>query len=304
MRPVSLPLTAFRAAPAKVNLGLHVLRRRADGYHDVETVLVPTGWHDGLTAETGEPGGGLRFTCSDPALPTDEGNLVVRAARALAAWAGLAPHASLHLDKRVPYGAGLGSGSSDAAAALRLLAGLWGLDVPESALHELAAGLGSDVPFFLLGRAALATGRGEILTLLYDAVGAPYRLPFALVVAVPPVHVATAEAYRLVTPDDRDRPDLGEVVRSNDLARWRRDLVNDFEAPILARSPAIREAKARLIEGGAGYAALSGSGAAVFGVFERAEEATAASEALREGGCRVWVESKDEVQRTKGGGGA
>ncbi|MDX1419144.1 MAG: 4-(cytidine 5'-diphospho)-2-C-methyl-D-erythritol kinase, partial [Rubricoccaceae bacterium] len=148
-------------APAKINLGLHVLRRRADGFHDVETVLVPIGWADGLTAR---PAPGLRFTCSDPALPTDDGNLVVRAARALAGWAGVAPAAALHLAKRVPYGAGLGSGSSDAAHTLRLLARLWGLDVPADALHGLAAGLGSDVPFFLGDGPALATGRGEVLT--------------------------------------------------------------------------------------------------------------------------------------------
>jgi 4-diphosphocytidyl-2-C-methyl-D-erythritol kinase len=273
-------------APAKVNLGLHVLRRRADGYHDVETVMLPIGWADGLTAAPAE---GLVLTCSDPALPTDDGNLVVRAAKALAAWAGIAPEAALHLDKRVPYGAGLGSGSSDAAHTLRLLAGLWGLRVPERDLHALAAGLGSDVPFFLLGEAALATGRGEVLAPLRGADGTPYRFPFALVVTVPPVHVATAEAYRLVTPHDRRRPDLAAAVRSNDLARWRRELVNDFEGLILARYPVVRAAKERLLAEGAGYAALSGSGAAIFGVFEQGREAEAAAEALREAGCRVWV---------------
>lgn len=279
------PLPVLLAAPAKINLGLHVLRRRPDGYHDVETVMLPIGWTDGLTAA---PADLLALTCSDPALPTDGGNLVGRAAQALAVWAGVSPRAALHLDKRVPYGAGLGSGSSDAAAALRLLAGLWGLAVPGADLHGLASGLGSDVPFFLLDGPALASGRGEILAPLSGDDGAPYRLPFALVVAVPRVHVATAEAYRLVTPNDRDRPDLAAIVRSNDLARWRRDLVNDFEAPILARYPEVREAKGRLLDGGAGYAALSGSGAAVFGVFEREADARAAAEMLRADGCRVW----------------
>lgn len=275
------------AAPAKINLGLHVLRRRADGYHDVETVLLPIGWADRLAAA---PADDLALTCSDPALPTDDGNLVVRAARALAGWAGIEPRAALHLEKRVPYGAGLGSGSSDAAHALRLLAALWRLDVPEADLHRLAAGLGSDVPFFLLGGTALAAGRGEVLTPLRGGDGRPYRLPFALVVAVPPVHVATAEAYGLVTPGDRDRPDLAALVRSNDLVRWRAELVNDFEAPVLVRHPEVAAAKAALLDAGAGYAALSGSGAAVFGVFERGDEAAAAAETLRAAGCRVWIE--------------
>lgn len=286
--PTSQPPAARRArARAKVNLGLHVLRRRPDGYHDVETVLLPIGWADTLEAV---PVHDLGFTCSDAALPTDDGNLVVRAARALAAWAGIAPRAALHLDKRVPYGAGLGSGSSDAAHTLRLLAGLWDLEVPAADLRALAAALGSDVPFFLLDGPALATGRGEVLTPLRGEDGAPYRLPFALVVAVPLVHVATAEAYRLVTPQDGARPDLVAAVVSNDLDRWRQELTNDFEGPILALHPEVRAAKARLLAEGAGYAALSGSGAAVFGVFERAADAAAAAGALGAEGLRVWHE--------------
>jgi 4-diphosphocytidyl-2-C-methyl-D-erythritol kinase len=291
-RPVHRPPPATRLgppvtvqAPAKVNLGLHVFRRRADGYHDVETVMLPIGWADALTAAPAER---LSLTCSDPTLPTDDGNLVVRAAKALAAWGGIAPEAALLLDKRVPYGAGLGSGSSDAAHTLRLLAGLWGLRISEGELHALAAGLGSDVPFFLLGEAALATGRGDVLAPLRGADGTPYHLPFALVVAVPPVHVATAEAYRLVTPHDHGRPDLAALVRSNDLDRWRRALVNDFEASVLARHPEVAAAKAVLLGEGAGYAALSGSGAAVFGVFEDAAAAERAVGMLRSEGCRVW----------------
>lgn len=277
-----------RRAPAKINLGLHVLRRRTDGYHDVETVLLPIGWADGLQASSGER---LSLRCSDPALPTDDGNLVIRAARALAGEGGVEPSAALHLDKCVPYGAGLGSGSSDAAATLLLLTELWGLDIPDLRLHALAATLGSDVPFFLKAAPAFATGRGELLEELTTGGGARYRLPFALVVAVPPVHVSTAEAYRLVAPHDRPRPDLVAAVLSNDLDRWRRDLVNDFEAPILQQHPEIARAKAQLVEAGAGYAALSGSGAAVFGVFEDEGAAHIAAGALRAASCQTWVEA-------------
>ena len=276
-----------RAAPAKLNLGLHVLRKRPDGYHDLETVFVPLHWADRLDAA---PAGALSLTCSDPALPTDDGNLVVRAARALAAWAGVEPRARLVLDKRTPYGAGLGSGSSDAAAALRLLAEVWELDVPEAEMHRLAARLGSDVPFFLLGAPAVATGRGERLAPLLRPDGTPWQCPFALVVAVPPVHLSTAEAYRGVVPNDSDRPDLAAAVVSDDLGRWRREVVNDFEAPVVAGHPAVGAARDALVAAGAGYAALSGSGSAVFGAFEDEPRAAAAAARLGEQGCRTWVE--------------
>jgi 4-diphosphocytidyl-2-C-methyl-D-erythritol kinase len=271
-------------APAKINLGLHVLRRRADGYHDVDTVLLPIGWHDGLTLEPAES---FRFTCSDPSLPADARNLCVRAAHALARRAGVEPQGALHLEKHLPHGAGLGGGSSDAAHALRALAELWGLDLPAADLHAVAAGLGSDVPFFLHDAAMRATGRGELLEPLGDK---PYRLPFALAVVMPPVHVSTAEAYALVRPDATARPDLRRVVLSNDLDRWRRDLANDFEAPILGRYPEIREARERLLAAGAGYAALSGSGAAVFGVFEDEAAARQAAQAAEDQGLRAWWE--------------
>jgi 4-diphosphocytidyl-2-C-methyl-D-erythritol kinase len=276
-----------REAPAKLNLGLRVLRRRPDGYHDLETVFVPVGWADRLGAS---PADGLRMTGSDPDLPTDDGNLVVRAARALAEYADIEAHARLHLEKRVPYGAGLGSGSSDAAAALLLLAGLWGLDVPEADLLGLAAGLGSDVPFFLHGVPALATGRGERLTPLVGADGAPWQSPFWLVVAVPPVHVSTAEAYRAVTPDAAARPDLAAAVTSNDLGRWRREVANDFEGPVVARYPEVGSARDALLSAGAGYAAMSGSGSAVFGAFENGDDARAAAERLAASGRRTWTE--------------
>lgn len=273
---------ASRRAPAKVNLGLHVLRRRADGYHDVETVLVPLGWHDGLTAEAGGP---FRFSCSDASLPADGRNLCVRAAHLLAEHAGTAPSGTLHLEKRLPHGAGLGGGSSDAAHTLRLLAEVWRAEVREEDLHAMASALGSDVPFFLHEGPMLATGRGEVLAPLGEA----YRFPFALAVVVPPVHVPTAEAYALVTPSSAGRPDLRELVASNDLARWRRELVNDFEAPVLARHPEARKAKEMLEAAGAGYAALSGSGAAVFGVFEHAGAAQQAAEAAMAEGWQAWA---------------
>ena len=277
---IGLQVILKRQAPAKLNLGLHVLRKRPDGYHDLETVFLRIPWADTLTARPAEQ---ITLTCSDSSLTTDETNLVMKAALALAEACGVAQGAALHLEKRLPHGAGLGGGSSDAAATLRLLADLWKLDVPEVTLHRLALALGSDVPFFLGAAAAHATGRGEVLTLLPD-----YRLLFQLVVVVPPVRVSTASAFARIRPHDAHRPDLRALVTSNDLARWRTHLVNDFEAPIFETYPLIRTVKESLLEAGAGYAAMSGSGSAVFGVFEAEQQARAAAERARQAGHQVW----------------
>jgi 4-diphosphocytidyl-2-C-methyl-D-erythritol kinase len=277
-------MTLAECAPAKINLGLHVLRRRPDGYHDVETVLHRIDWADTITAA---PADTLSMTCSDPALPTDENNLCLRAALALKEASGVAAGAALHLDKQVPYGTGLGGGSSDAAATLRLLTRLWDLDADPDHLHAVAAALGADVPFFLLDApAALATGRGDELTVLDDG-DRPYRLPHPVVVVVPPVEIATPDAYAAVTPRDDDRPELPALVRSSDLSRWRAALVNDFEAPIAAAHPAVATARDWLRDQGADYVSLSGSGGAVYGVFEERAAAERVERAGRERSARV-----------------
>ena len=266
-----MPLT--ERAPAKINLGLHVLRKRPDGYHDVETVLHRIDWADTLTAQ---PADALSMTCSDPALPTDEANLCMQAARALAdAVDGLAG-AAIHLEKKVPYGAGLGGGSSDAAATLRLLSRLWELSPASDALHDIARRIGADVPFFLEeAPAAYATGRGDDLTPLRHA-GRSYQLPYPVLVVVPPVEVATPDAYARVTPDDTERPHLPSLLRTNDLSRWCTALRNDFEGPMAERYPEIREVKRWLRAEGADYVSLSGSGGAVYGVFSATDRAKAA----------------------------
>ncbi len=278
-------LALRRSAPAKLNLGLHVLRLRDDGFRDIETVFLPIAWHDTITARSSNA---LTLSCSDPDLPTDRRNLVLRAALRLNDALGGGYGAELHLDKRLPYGAGLGSGSSDAAHTLRLLCDLWDADVPPAQLTAIAAELGSDVPFFLGDHAAYATGRGERLSALAGTEGDPYRCPFTLVVASPPVHVDTGEAYGLVVANDSHRPDLRAVVASNDLERWRRELVNDFEAPVCARHAELGHVRQCLLDAGAGYAAMSGSGSSFWGAFEDHAQATAAAHALRDQGMRAW----------------
>ena len=271
-----------RVAPAKINLGLHVLRRRPDGYHDIETVFVRIPWADVLYAG---PADGFHFSCTDPDLPVGPENLVVEAAQRLGVRG-----ARIELEKHVPVGAGLGGGSSDAAAALLLLDACGRLGRSRAELLSLASEIGSDVAFFLTGQpTAFGTGRGNELEALVDPVTKqPYVLPWPLVVAVPPERVSTAAAYRLVQPTDGDRVDLRAIACSNDLDRWRAKLVNDFEGPVLERYPTIARTKACLEEAGAAYASLSGSGSAVFGVFEGDALAEEAAERLRSAGHRVW----------------
>ncbi len=274
-----------RHAPAKINLGLHVKRKRADGFHEIETVFLRIGWSDRLTVV---PAPELSMRCSDPALPVDDQNTCMKAARLLAAQTGTVLGARIELEKRVPYGAGLGSGSSDAATTLQLLVNLWGLDIGEDVLMDVAASVGSDVPCFLKEPAAYAEGRGELLSDLKCGDGHAYTFPFTLVVVVPPIHVSSAEAYGSVIPRDTKRPSLEALVCTNDLALWRDRLKNDFEDSVLNRHPEIAAVKQQLFDLGAGYASLSGSGSAVYGVFESDSTAELAAAADVFAGMKVW----------------
>ena len=290
-----------KAAPAKINLGLHVLRKRSDGYHDIETVFLRIGWADEVSVrppagreEADSPAfpGPLHVIPVEDASPANRllqappgaDNLVYRAARCLDPDKG----AYIELRKRIPVGAGLGGGSSDAATALHLLNDWWELGRSREELIRVAASVGADAAFFAAGDgAAFGTGRGDMLKpLLQD--GTPYVFPYRLVVAVPPVQVSTAGAYALVQPNDRNRPDLCKVLLSGDPERWRAELTNDFERVILPRYPRIAAAKTALEETGAVYASLSGSGSAVYGAFEDEAQAGEAEDVLRQSGCRIW----------------
>jgi 4-diphosphocytidyl-2-C-methyl-D-erythritol kinase len=230
------------------------------------------------------------MTCTDPELPVDERNLVVKAALMLQRAHHIRSGAALHLEKHIPYGAGLGSGPTDAAAALLLLNTLWDLHLTPVQLNESARELGSDVPFFLGAETAWGGGRGEELDPLIDPnTNEPYRPSYPLVIAVPHVRVSTVEAYAMIVPREELRPDLRKVVLSDDLEKWESELRNDFEQVIMSQHPAIREIKSSLKEAGARYAAMSGSGSAVYGFFNDDGAATAAAEALRLTGHQVWM---------------
>jgi 4-diphosphocytidyl-2-C-methyl-D-erythritol kinase len=248
--------------PAKVNLFLRVVARRADGYHEVETVLQSIGLYDELEFERAS---GWELGCDQPGVPLDDSNLVARAAAALRARCGvpLAAGARVTIRKRIPVGAGLGGGSADAAAALVGLARLWGVAAAPETLAEVAAALGSDVPFFLRGGAVLGRGRGERLEPL------PAPAEFWLVLVKPPFPVATAWAYRAWQATTSVGPSLDEFLAAlagGDPAAVAAALRNDLEPAVAAAHPAITSLRARLLELGALGARMTGSGSAVFAV--------------------------------------
>ena len=259
-------------APAKVNLTLIVGARRDDGYHDVSTVMQTVGLYDTLTLTEG--GSGLTLTCTDHDLPTDGSNLVLRAAALFCQELHLpVPDLHLHLQKRIPSQAGLGGGSSDAAAVLRAMRTLYAPEVPDAELERMAAALGSDVPFFIRGGTALATGRGEVLSPL------PPLTDGWFVIVKPTESFSTPAMYRrLDNLPPACTPPLPPL--QGGLPALAAGLFNRFEAAIPAGS-AVWDIKARLAAYGALAALLSGSGSAVFGLFDTETAARAAVEALR-----------------------
>ncbi len=246
-------------APAKVNLALHLRRRRADGYHDLETLFAFTAFGDTLRVE---PGRGLSLAVEGPFASAcgDGDNLVVRAARALAAAAGIAPDATLTLDKRIPVAAGLGGGSADAAAALRLLDRFWGLGWPMARLAEVAAPLGADVPACVFSRTAVGMGKGDALEPCDLGVAGT-----AIVLVNPRVAVPTGPVFA-----GWDAVDRGPLVAA-DWARAR----NDLTAPAIAIAPAVAEVLAALAATSATLVRMSGSGATCFALFADRAEADA-----------------------------
>lgn len=267
-------------APAKVNLYLHVLGRRPDGYHVLDSLVAFAGVGDVLRAESAD---GLSLDLCGPfaaGLAAEADNLVLRAARALARHAGVAPRARLVLDKRLPVASGIGGGSADAAAALRLLARLWGVRVEAAALRALAAGLGADVPVCVAAHPARMGGVGDVLG------PAPRLPPCGMVLVNPGVGVSTPEVFRARTGPFSAAAALPEgwdsvEAMASDLAR----VSNDLEAPALALCPAVADVLAWLrSRPGCLLARMSGSGATCFGVF--ADEGAAARGA--EGASPGW----------------
>ncbi len=248
-------------APAKINLFLDILSRRPDGYHDLGTLFQTIAVGDELSAEETRD---LRITVryNVPQTYPLEEDLVYRAANLLRETFGIQRGVDFYLEKRMPLGAGLGGGSADAAAALRLLNRLWELNLSFDEMERLGAKLGADVPFLVRGGSALAEGIGDVLTHLK-----PLELPenAALLVATPKCAVPTKAAYAGCVPSGNFR---WETYRQSDFRNFREFAFNKFEESVFPRFPMISRMKTLLENAGAEFALMSGSGASVFGLFE------------------------------------
>ena len=287
--------TVHEAAFAKINLGLAVLDRRPDGYHNIATVFQSISLFEDVTVRM-QPATerAVELACDREEL-NNENNLAWRAADALLSRIGLRARIRIEIRKTLPVGAGLGGGSSDAAAVLRAINTMQFNAIPHAVLHGIACELGSDVPYFLMGGTAVASGRGTVLHAVPD-------LPTAAVVlALPGIEVSTAWAYQalahareqgeLTAPPVRRKIDvLGRAAdwfEGGSLGGSIKRLENDFEAVVFQRFPVLRECKARLLARGARHALLSGSGSTVFGLFASGEAAVDACAKLAAEGLRV-----------------
>jgi 4-diphosphocytidyl-2-C-methyl-D-erythritol kinase len=242
---------------AKINLGLNVMERRPDGYHNLETVFYPLELSDILEVL---PGDSFQFHSSGLLLDTEGGdNLVVKAYSLFKREFDLPP-VRIHLHKAIPFGAGLGGGSSDAAHMLKMLSRLFGLGLSSAQLRHYAAKLGADCPFFIDNQPSLATGIGDELCPISLDLGKYY---FALV--KPPFGVKTELAYKAIKPS-KHKTSIKDILLQP-VETWKEYLNNDFETPVFRMFPEIASVKRRLYELGALYASMSGSGSSVYGIF-------------------------------------
>ncbi|MET4076061.1 4-(cytidine 5'-diphospho)-2-C-methyl-D-erythritol kinase [Hymenobacter sp. UYCo722] len=252
---------------AKLNLGLYVTQRRPDGFHTLESVFVPLPWTDALEmlpAAAGQPTGLLLTGRPIPGDPAT--NLCVRAYELLQADFPQLPPVQLYLHKIVPIGAGLGGGSADAAFTLRAANDLFGLSLTAEALEGYARRLGSDCAFFIQNKPVLAIEKGDV----FEDIELNLK-GTSCVVVYPNLHISTAEAYARISPQQPRHP-LREAL-TQPMSTWRNTVSNDFETALTPSHPVLAEIKQQLYDAGATYASLSGSGSAVYGLWESAEPA-------------------------------
>jgi len=242
-------------APAKVNLTLRILGKRSDGYHEIETLMAPVSLADRVEISV-EEGRGIEFTCSDSTIPCDESNLVCRAVAAFSNHTGLQFRTRLHLEKNIPHGAGLGGGSSDAAATIKALNRLLNTGLAVSELEAIAATLGSDIPFFIRCRPAIARGRGEIVE--------PYEglMPADILLVKPPFPVSTPWAYKSFASQKIKMETFHQFHGSI-------PLMNDLEAPVFNKYIVLPVLKKWLLEcPDVSAAMMSGSGSTIFAILK------------------------------------
>ncbi len=247
----------------KINIGLNILGKREDGYHNLQTVFLPVPITDVLEIIEDNHAHNICYTSSGIHVPgTPENNLCVKAYQLLKKDFPLLPPIKMHLHKNVPMGAGLGGGSADAAFTLKLLNTKFNLNISTEQLQAYALELGSDCPFFIINTACFASGRGENLKPI------PLNLSaYKIYIINPGIHISTSLAFSQVSICSNP-PDLAKLVAAP-IDLWKAEVVNDFEKPVFEVYPEIAGIKAQLYDQGASYASMSGSGSTVYGIFEK-----------------------------------
>jgi 4-diphosphocytidyl-2-C-methyl-D-erythritol kinase len=273
------PSISFKT-PAKVNFGLHILGKREDGFHELETLFQMVNWCDEIKIECLSRG--LELVCNQPDIPTDKGNLVIRAAHILQTrYPERCKGARIHLNKNIPHGAGLGGGSGNAAGVLLGLNFLWGLKLKREDLISVASELGSDVPFFLFSPCAIGRGRGEILEPVKNSIR------FYVLMVYPGFAVPTASVYGnlklKLTKRENNISILKNFLLQSEFAQLGATWSNDLELFVFKEYPGLSGIKKEMLALGAKGALLSGSGSTVFGIFDNPETANSAHARLDRG---------------------
>lgn len=259
---------------AKINLGLNIVSRRPDGYHNIETVFYPIPLTDSLEIVPAE-GTESTLTCYGRVVDCPpEKNLVMKAYRMMEKVFGLPP-VDIYLVKLIPDGAGLGGGSSDASFCMKMLNDMFELGCTDEQLAKMASKIGADCPFFIHNKPMMATGIGDEFTPTDVCLKGKHML-----LVKPDVSVPTKAAYAQVTPAPSAKP-IPEIL-SDGMENWQKELVNDFEKSVFAQHPSLAEIKRTLLESGASYAAMSGSGSSIFGIFSCAEMAERVADNFKE----------------------
>ena len=262
-------------APAKINYGLRVLSKREDGYHNLETIFYPIlDLYDEITISTS---GGFEFECNSNLTGDDQDNIIIKAKEKLEELIRTKINVRIELKKVIPVGAGLGGGSSDAAAVLMGLNELLQLNLDFSALSTIALELGSDVPFFLYGKPAIGRSRGEILEAI------DFKITYPILLVYPNIHISTKEAFQNHVLQSGQKKSLSQSdFNPIDFSYHRLHIINDFEQEILKKYPVISDIKDLLYRKGALFSLMSGTGSTVYGIFNNVDEALMAEKSLNE----------------------
>ena len=264
----------FIKSPAKINIGLHVIRKRNDGYHDIETVFYPINLFDELTFKKSELS---QFISNDKDLESDKSNLIIKAKKLLEEFCGRKFNAIISLKKNIPIGAGLGGGSSNCAASLLSLNELFNLSIDDKNLNKIALQLGSDVPFFLNPKPSLASSRGEILNEI------DLKIDLPILIINPGIHISTKWAFDNLIISQHEFS-LNEIFSDNQIQfeAFRDKVKNDFEKIVFSKYPEIENIKNKMYEMGAVFSLMTGTGSTIFGIFNTINEALKAKNSFNQ----------------------